>query len=203
MKNLFVVAAVALFSVQGFALSQSEILEDRLERASCWSAKNQLSSEIRNTQVKQVKQVESGSRKTTIQLALIKDGSLVFVPTEGKNRCSVNRFSLVRSNFGGQISIDDLTVMGNKVFMIGDDKRPYFMYTDGQIYELLTSGGNHYSTVKAIKGSSNGKSITLKLQGNPDVTIDEDKLSDRKKRKVELASNQISILSILIDLLLD
>ncbi len=205
MKKLFVLASLTLFSVQGLAKNASETLEDRLIKAGCWNARTKLYSEIKNEEVKQVKQVKSKSGKTTVELALMKDGSLSFVPTKSTTgRCKVDKFSLVQPGLfvDKQISIDDLTVMGNKVFMIGSDRRPYFMHTDGQIYELLNSSGKSYSTVKEIKGSSDSKSITLKFNQGQDVKLTDDTINNRQKRKVELSGEMTVVLTLLFTLLL-
>ncbi len=149
---------------------------ERIQEAGCYLSKNNADRIKENGDI--CRHLESGSGKTEMEVILLKDSDkVVTVATKGANRdgnwCPTVKYDVDHSG------IKEVKVIKNKTFMLSKDGQVYFMYTDGQFYELLTSDRNSYKGVKDIKGINNGTGVELVMHSGRPVKIDEDKFADK------------------------
>ena len=151
----------------------------RVRTAGCKMSGNDMDRIDENVQ--SCKQVKSTTGKTTMEVFLLRDsGKIVTVTTKGADRfgsaCPVTKFNLARN--GGAEEIEEIVVVGHRLMFRSKRGAVYFMYSNNEMYELLNSKGDSYSSVTDIQGSQDGDTFTLVGSGFKNTYTDAD-LSSR------------------------
>lgn len=151
---------------RSIASSSGEKCAKRI-RSSCEISNNDYGRISNNAQT--CKRLESSSRATTLEVLLLdKSDKLIVVYTKGNGvnnrRCPTVKYEIDSSG------IDEVKVVGNKLFMRSRDGQVYFMYADSTFYELLNSDYRSYRATE-ILGSQDGKTVTIRFAGNGELTL--------------------------------
>ena len=135
--------------------------------------------------VEKCRHVESGKTKQEL-LQLKGSDKMIVVTTAGQGvynkQCGMTKYTVDHSG------IKDFKIIGNLAFMISNDGQVYYEVKN-VFYELLNSKGKSYSSVEDLKGSSDGKSVTLVFRDGNKLPITKDdlirKIDNDQTRKLE------------------
>lgn len=118
-------------------------------------------------------------RSTKMELLQLRNvDKMIVIKTNGNEikhkQCSMIKYEIDHSG------IKDFKIVGSLAFMISNDGQVYYMVKD-TFHELLNSKGKSYKNVDDLKGSSNGKSVTLQFKDNNEFVITREEL----ERKID------------------
>lgn len=180
------ISSASAFAIEGAA--DAAKCARRVRDAGCYLSNNDFDRIEDN--VAACKQANDDAGR--IEVFLLKNADKVVVVKTSpvvNQYCKVTKYS-IDSRGIKTIKVIGNSKIGERVFMLANSGRVYFMESDQDVYEVLNSKGKSYSNVAEIKGADSGKAVHLIGERNSfDVLLTREalwkKIRDRELRKID------------------